>query len=165
MREKHTDWVIEAVVMAKNKIPDLSLDIYGEGVEEAKIRKRIEELGCSEYVHLCGFQKLDEVYQNYDAYVSASYVETLGLTFLEALTSGLPIVAFDLPYGAEALIDEGKNGYKIEYKNIEELAKAIIRLFTEVNLEKFRQHSYKKAERYFREELEKRWKELLEQIR
>lgn len=70
--DKRTDWMIEAVVMAKNEIPELSLDIYGEGNEKAKLQDLINELGCDSYVHLCGFQKLEEVYQNYEAYVCAS---------------------------------------------------------------------------------------------
>ena len=37
--EKHMGWIIEAVVEARKSIPDLTLDIYGEGSEEAKLRK------------------------------------------------------------------------------------------------------------------------------
>lgn len=165
MLGKRTDWVVEAVVIAKKKIPDLTLDIYGEGMEETKIRSRIKELDCGDYVHLCGFQKLDDVYQNYDAYVSASCGETFGVTFLEALGSGLPIIGFDLPYGAQIFIDNGKNGYKIVIETVEELAEAIVRLLTKADLEMFRQHSYKKAEAYLIEEVAKRWRDILEQIK
>lgn len=158
--EKHMDWVIEAVVEAKNMIPDLSLDIYGEGSEEKKLRLKIKELNCGGYIRLCGFQKLDEIYQKYDAYISASWVETLGVTLMEAVGSGLPIVGFDIPYGMQAFVDEGENGYKIPWGNVKGLAEGIVRLFTEADLEAFRQHSYEKAKGYFREELEKRWVEV-----
>lgn len=43
-------------------------------------------------MHLCEFQKLDEIYQNYEAYVSASCGETFGITLMEAIGSVLPIV-------------------------------------------------------------------------
>lgn len=165
MLGKRVDWVVEAVVIAKKVISDLSLDIYGEGVEEAKIRKKIEDLGCGDYVRLCGFQKLDDIYQNYDAYVSASCGETFGVTFLEAMGSGLPIIGFDQPYGAQIFIDDRKNGYKISCETVEELAKGIIRLFTEADMEAFRQHSYKKAKEYLIEEVAKQWRNILEQIR
>ncbi len=159
--DKRTDWVVRAVVEAKNVIPDLSLDIYGEGSGEVQIRKLIEDLDCSEYIHLCGFQKLDEVYQNYEAYVSASYGETFGVTLLEAIGSGLAIIGFDLPYGIQVFVDDGKNGYKIRHETIQELTGGIVRLFTEDDLEKFRNCSYKKAKYYLTEEVEKKWKTVL----
>lgn len=163
MNDKRVDWIVEAVVIAKREIPDLSLDIYGNGMDEAKIRKMIDELDCGEYVRLCGFQKLDEVYQNYDAYVSAAWGETFGITFLEAMASGLPLIAYDSPFGAQTFIEDGKNGYKIVNKTIEGLAQGIILLFTK-DLEMFRQHSYKKAGEYLEGEVEKQWKNILKRI-
>lgn len=159
--EKRMNQVIEAVVIARKEIPDLSLDIYGEGREEKELKRLIDRLDCGGYVRLCGFQKLDDLYQEYDAYVSASYVETLGVTLLEAVGSGLPIVSYDMPYGAQMFIDEGENGYKVPWEDIEGLAKGIVRLFTEADLEAFRKHSYVKARACLNEEVKKRWKNLL----
>ena len=126
-----------------------------------KLQELIDRLGCGDYVRLCGFQKLDEKYQEYDAYLSASYVETLGVTLLEAVGSGLPIVSYDMRYGAQAFIDEGENGYKVPWENVDELAKGIVRLFTEADMEAFRKRSYEKAEAYLTKEVEERWKNLL----
>ena len=110
---------------------------------------------------MCGFQKLDEVYQQYEAYLSASYVETFGVTLLEAIGSGLPIISYDIRYGAQIFVDEGKNGYKVPWGDVEGLAQGIVRLFTETDLEAFRQHSYEKAQGYFTQEVENKWRELL----
>ena len=159
--EKRMNQVIEAVVMAREEIPDLSLDIYGEGRREEELKELIKRLNCGHYVKLCGFQKLDELYQEYDAYVSASYVETLGVTLLEAVGSGLPIISYDMPYGAQMFIDEGENGYKVPWEDIEGLARGIVRLFTEADLEEFRKHSYEKARDYLNEEVEEKWRSLL----
>ncbi len=159
--DKRTEWIIEAAVTARKAIPDLTLDIYGEGSEEGKLRERIEQLGCSSYVRLCGFQKLDETYQRYEAYVSASFGETFGITLLEAVGSGLPIVGFDLPYGMQVFVEEGINGYRISQISSEGLAKGIIRLFTEADLESFRKNAYRKAESYLETAIEKKWKEVL----
>lgn len=159
--DKRTSWIIEAVVLAKKQIPDLSLDIYGEGVEENALRDMIKKFDCGNYVHLCGFQKLDDIYQNYEAYVSASYGETFGITLMEAVGSGLSIVGFDLPYGMQVFVDEGKNGFKITDISAKGLADGIIRLFQEADLEEFRRHSYKKAEAYLEAEVGRKWKEIL----
>lgn len=159
--EKRMNWVIEAVVQARKCVPDLSLDIYGEGSEKGQLQRQIKEMGCEDYVQLCGFRKLDDVYQSYDAYISASWVETLGVTYLEAVGSGLPIIGFDVPYGTQVFIDEGENGYKLPWGDIQGLADAVVRLFMEADIEAFRQHSYQKASFYLTEEIKKQWKSTL----
>ena len=166
--EKHIDWLIEAVVSARKIVPDVSLDIYGKGGEDLKLKKLIKQFHCSKYVHMCGQQKLDEVYINYEAYLSGSTSEGFGLTLMEAIGSGLPIIGFDVRYGNQNFIDDGKNGYiipvhdKMEKKErVEKLTECIVRLFTEANMEKFQQHSYKKAKLYLTEEVEKKWANLL----
>ncbi len=159
--EKRMNQAIEAVVMARKEVPDVSLDIYGEGAEKEGLQQLIDQLGCGAYVHLCGFQKLDEKYQEYEAYLSASYVETLGVTLLEAIGSGLPVVSYDMRYGAQMFIDEGQNGYKVPWENVNELARGIVRLFTEADMEVFQKHSYEKAETYLTKEVEEKWKNLL----
>lgn len=159
--EKRMDQVIKAVAEAKKEVPDLSLDIYGEGGQRENLQRLIDTLDCGGFVRLCGFQKLEELYQEYDAYISASYIETLGVTLLEAVGSGLPIVSYDMRYGAQMFIDEGENGYKVPWEHVEELAEVIVRLFTEADLEAFRAHSYEKAEAYLTKEVVQKWKNLL----
>ena len=122
-------------------------------------------MDCRDYVHLCGFQKLDEVYQMYEAYVSASYGETFGVTLLEAIGSGLAVVGFDVPYGMQVFVDDGENGYKITSGTVLELSKGIVRLFTEADLKVFQKNSYEKAKHYLTEEVEKRWENILNQER
>ena len=60
--EKHLDWAIRAVAKAKQGLPDLTLDIYGSGSEEASLRAVINECGAGGYIRLMGHQKLDEIY-------------------------------------------------------------------------------------------------------
>lgn len=170
--EKHVDWLIDAVAEARKQIPDISLDIYGKGGEEAKLQEQIFRKGCGKYIRLCGQQKLDELYQNYEAYVSGSTSEGFGLSLMEAIGSGLPIIGFDVRYGNQNFIDDGRNGYlipvhdKMEKKErVRELAERIVRLFTEADLESFHQHAYQKAEDYLTGEVEKRWIEIINQNR
>ena len=168
--EKHVDWLVEAVAAARETIPDITLDIYGKGAEEQKLREQIGRLQCEDYVRLCGQQNLNEVYKNYEAYLSGSTSEGFGLTLLEAIGSGLPIVGFDVRYGNQNFIDNEQNGYKIPVhdkmdskERIQRLTECIIRLFTEADLEAFHRHSYAKAQTYLTIEVEKRWADLLNQ--
>lgn len=166
--EKHCDWLIEAVAKAHEAIPEISLDIYGKGGEENNLKALIEKLGCSDYVHLMGQQKLDEIYKSYEAYLSASQSEGFGLTLMEAIGSGLPIIGFDVRYGNQTFIDDGKNGYRIAIEDsmdkkdrIELLANAIIKMFTEDDIAAFCEHSYIKAKEFLTEEVVKKWEKLM----
>ena len=166
--EKHVDWLVEAVVKAREQVPDVSLDIYGKGGEEAKLKKLIEEYKCGEYVRLRGQQNLDEVYKEYEAYLSGSTSEGFGLTLMEAVGSGLPLIGFDVRYGNQNFIDDGKNGYlisvhdKMEKKErVQRLTECIVRLFKEADLKAFHEHSYEKAKKYLVEEVEQQWEKLL----
>lgn len=166
--EKHVDWIIDAVVAAREKVSDISLDIYGKGGEEEKLKAQIGRLHCEDYVRLCGQQNLQEVYQKYEAYVSGSTSEGFGLTLMEAVGSGLPIIGFDVRYGNPNFIDDAENGYLIpvhdkmeKQERVQKLAECIVRLFTEADLEKFHKHSYEKANEYLTTEVEKKWKNIL----
>ena len=166
--EKHVDWIVEAVIKAKTQIPELTLDIYGKGTEETKIREIIEKNQAQDYINLCGQQNLEEVYKDYEAYIAGSTSEGFGLTLMEAVGSGLPIIGFDVRYGNQNFIDHEENGYKIPVhdrmessERIDKLAEAIIRTFKEADLEQFHAHSYHKAVNYLTTEVEKRWETLL----
>ena len=162
--EKHVNWVIEAVAAAHEKVPDITLDIYGKGGEENNLKAQIDRLHCGEYVRLCGQQNLTEVYKNYDAYISGSTSEGFGLTLMEAVGSGLPIIGFDVRYGNQTFIDDGENGYKIPVNDkmgskerIQKLTECVVQMFTRDDMEKFHTHSYEKAKSYITTEVEKRW--------
>ena len=104
----------------------------------------------------------------YEAYLSASTSEGFGLSLLEAIGSGLPMIGFDVRYGNQAFIEEGKNGYRISFDRemddgvkIQKLAEKIICLFSEADREKFQERSYQIAKKFLTKEVEKKWKKLL----
>lgn len=166
--EKHVDWLIDAVAAARESVSDVTLDIYGKGTKEKELRDKIAENHAEEYIRLCGQHDLTDVYQEYEAYLSASTSEGFGLTLMEAIGSGLPIIGFDVRYGNQNFIEDGKNGYLIpvtERTGVKErvsgLSDRIVKLFEESDLSAFHAASYEKAETYLTAEVEKRWVELL----
>lgn len=114
--EKHLDWLVRAVIEARQTLPELTLDIYGQGVDYAKLQKIIADAHAADYIHLKGQQDLTTIYPQYAAYASASTGEGFGLSLLEAIGAGLPLVGFDVPYGNQTMIDDGRNGYLLDYK-------------------------------------------------
>lgn len=112
--------------------------------------------------------EMHDVYETHDAYVSASQSEGFGLTLMEAVGSGLPIIGFDVRYGNQTFIDDGENGYRIpihdemdQKEKIALLADRIVHMLTEDDMEAFSEHSYEKAQAFLTKEVVKRWISLL----
>ena len=169
--EKHVDWMVDAVATVHSEIPEITLDIYGRGGAEKALQEQINRLGADSYIRLMGQHDLENIYINYEAYLSASTSEGFGLTLMEAIGSGLPIIGFDVRYGNKNFIDEDKNGFKLPYNiGIEKSRRqklfvdAIKKLFTESNIEDMHNHSYEKAKEYLASEVEAKWKNLLEKV-
>ncbi|MDT2524397.1 MULTISPECIES: glycosyltransferase [Enterococcus] len=119
--EKHIDIVIKAICDARKQFPMISLDIYGQGGEDNKLREVIKELKAETFVKLKGHSnQISQVYPNYDAFISGSYSEGFGLTYIEALDAGLPIVTFKARFGALELVKDGVNGYLKDFSRTDE---------------------------------------------
>lgn len=171
--EKHIDWLVQAVLLAKSHLPELQLDIYGEGGQRQKLQEMIQEGQAEDYIRLKGHQKLTEIYQDYQVYVTASTSEGFGLTLLEAIGSGLPIIGLDVPYGNQTFITSGRNGYLIDRSEVDD-SKVMARAFADAILAYFQQssqkqwenrmYSYGVAKRFLYIELERAWLEFVEEI-
>ena len=169
--EKHIDWLVAAVIKLKKQFPQVTLDIYGEGGERAKLQQLIQEGHAQDYIHLKGHQDLGRVYQNYQVYAAASTSEGFGLSLLEAVGSGLAMVGFDVRYGNQTFIRNGKNGYLIPYDRSEtgevataSLVEALVKLFAKLDLERAEQVSYDLAAAYLEPEIEAKWAQLLKEV-
>ena len=166
--EKHIDWAIEACELARERVPELTLDICGEGGERDTLRKLIAEKKAGGWARLLGQQDVTDMYQRYELYLSASTSEGFGLSLMEAVGGGLPIIGFDVPYGNPTFVDDGEDGYLVESgiyqpqrEKVRALADAIVRYFTEADRGKFHAHAYEVASRYLTERVEQRWKNLI----
>ena len=169
--EKHIDLLIKAVAQSKDAIPDITLDIYGDGSEKEHLQQLIDENLATDYIHLKGQYDLTNVYRHYEAYVSASFSEGFGLSLMEAVGSGLAMIGFDVPYGNPTFIDDGKNGHLLDFDEDQpddikanRLSEAIVKLFTKDDLNKFSEYSYKIAGDYLLKNVAKRWGKVLGEL-
>lgn len=167
--EKHIDWVIEACVQAKERVPELTLDICGEGSERSHLLALIEKRGAEGYVHLLGQMEMSEVYPNYELYLSGSTSEGFGLSLMEAVGSGLAMIGFDVPYGNPTFIDDEKNGYLIpvseamsDQERVQALAARVEEYFLSADRAAFEQRSYEIAEAYLTERVVHQWNSVIQ---
>lgn len=170
--EKHIDWITKAVIKAHKTLPDITLDIYGEGPEREKVSKIINASGANEYIQLKGHVNLKEVYAQYELFLSASQSEGFGLTLMEAVGSGLGMIGFNVNYGNPTFIRHGKNGYLMTLEMdkmtneemIEIYAQKIIDFFEQLEIEKVQRTSYKIAEPFLTTSIVKRWQKLIDEV-
>ena len=171
-QEKHIDWLVRAVIEVHKTLPDITFDIYGSGSMDAKLREIIVEAQAGDYIRLMGHADLTDIYSQYEVYLTASTSEGFGLTLMEAVGSGLPMIGFDVPYGNQTFIEDGVNGYLLpvaENHVVDVITKsykdAIVRLYEKDNIEAMRQKSYDLAKAFLTSQVKAAWKQLLEEVR
>ncbi len=128
--EKNVDELLEGMRLYLEKSQDITLVIVGDGPHKEALEKRVQELGIEEHIVFTGMIKAKEIYKYYqlgEIFVSASNSETQGLTYIEALANGVPIVCKkdECLYG---VLENGFNGYM--FTNIEEMVQRVDELLS-----------------------------------
>ncbi len=127
-KEKCIEMPIEA--LSKVKDDNLHLIIVGGGTDLKFYQNETKELGIEERVHFVGKIPREEIpyyYSAFDCFVSASLSETQGMTYLEALASGLMVFG-RRDEVLDGLVEEGKTGYYFD--DAQELAAKLDAYFT-----------------------------------
>ena len=134
-RCKGIDYLIDALTLINDEVP-FTLDIVGlfEDTDyENKLKSRLVETGLDGKVSLSG--KLDpyelkEKYKSSYCFVFPSLTEGFGMVIMEAMSFGLPVIAFDntaIPY----TVHNGENGILCRNKDVNEFAEAIRKMLTD----------------------------------
>lgn len=104
---KGFDILVEGFALFAKENSEWTLDIVGEGEEEALIRSLIAKHGLEKRVKVYPFTKnIQEHYASASVYVLSSRWEGFGLVLIEAMSHGLPIISSDVPVGKELLGDK-----------------------------------------------------------
>lgn len=123
---KRIDHIILAVKKAKELVPDISLRIYGKGDDLPRLMDVVEREGLESVVHFMGFtSKPALAMAQASLTVSASLYEGFGMSTLESLSVGTPVISYDYLYGPAEFIEDGLNGRLVPNGNIDALAQAI----------------------------------------
>ena len=164
-REKNIAEILHYFPALLRALPQAQLLIAGDGPELRRLKKTAAEKGLSGHICFTGRIDPDEVYRYYasgDAFVSASTFETQGLTYLEALARGLPLICRDDPV-LRNVLEEGKNGYR--YRCEEEFVARTVRILEDRSLrEAMRINALAKAEEYSAERFGERMAALYEGV-
>ena len=127
--EKRVPALLPALVLARERIPDLRAEILGDGPERAEVVRLRDELGLGDVVDVPGrveASQVEEALGRALCMVLPSKREGYGMVVVEASALGTPSVVVAAPDNAATdLVDEGRNGYVAPSASPEDLATAI----------------------------------------
>ena len=129
-KEKSMDIIIKQMPKILEMLPNVKLVIVGDGPVRTELEELSKTLDISENVIFTGARPWDEIgkyYQLGDAFINASVTETQGLTYVEAMAAGLPVIAkFDT--SIENLVRHNETGYT--FHNDEDLPRLAVDVLT-----------------------------------
>lgn len=133
--QKGFDLLIQAWQQVHVRLPQWRLDIYGDGDDRESLQRQIAEAGLTDVITL--HPSTPDIFARYaesSIYVLSSRYEGYGLVLAEAMSCGVPCVAFDCPYGPSDIILDGDDGILVPPLRTNLLAEAIVRLASDTAL-------------------------------
>ncbi|MGW8381138.1 glycosyltransferase [Streptomyces sp. ODS28] len=111
IKVKRYDRLLRAFALVAEKHPDWTLRLYGRGKREGALRELIDRLGLSDRAFLMGAHSpLDPEWAKGAVAAVSSDAESFGMTLVEAMHCGVPVVSTDCPYGPGEIITNGRDG-------------------------------------------------------
>jgi glycosyltransferase involved in cell wall biosynthesis len=137
VKEKNLEFLFPVLDKVKKVYPDTMLVIVGGGPELEPLQKKATELKLSKNICFTGYQNRDDLayfYKLADVFVFPSVTETQGLVTIEAMMTGLPVVAI----GEMGTVDvmQGNNGGFMVKNDVTEFYEKVIELLSNKELHK-----------------------------
>lgn len=161
-KNKNQKMIIQTLPQLAMKIPTLKVLFVGTGAKRKSLEKLVKKLRVEANVRFLGYrQDVPQLLQLADVAISASTREGLGLGLVEAMASGLPIVARD-NRGHRDVVESSKTG--VLFRTPEEFVSAIEELYR--NPDKRRdmgQYNIKQARKFSLEITRRRMAEIYQE--
>lgn len=160
-KEKAYDDMLKVFKKVLEINPNAHLNILGDGEERAALSVLADQLNINDVVTFYGNvvgETKKKILMNTSVFVTTSHYESFGLVLLEAMSYGIPCVSFDSAKGSLDIIDDGKDGFIIKDRNLDEMAIRISELLN-VTSEELQLNAIAKAKRYSYQNVRKLWLE------
>ncbi len=123
--EKGPEVFLRAALLARARLADVHFVFVGDGPLAPTLRDSIARFKLGDRVHLAGLRRdVASVLNDIDVLVSSSHSEAMPLAVMEAMASGLPIVATRVG-GVPDMIDQGESGWLVTPNDFEEIAQRL----------------------------------------
>ncbi|MEI5100546.1 glycosyltransferase family 4 protein, partial [Streptomyces sp. PmtG] len=132
---KRFDLLVAAFATVAERHPDWRLRIYGGGGQKEELERVIEGLGLGGQAELMGVRSpIEPEFAEASIVASASDAESFGMTLVEAMRCGVPVVSTDCPLGPAEIIRDGHDGRLVPPGDEAALAKALLELVEDAPL-------------------------------
>jgi glycosyltransferase involved in cell wall biosynthesis len=128
--------LLEAFARLQARHPTLTLAIAGDGPERPALEAQAQRLGIAPRVEFLGYRSSDHVralLQESDVFVLPSFAEGVPVVLMEAMASGVPVVATRVA-GVSELVEDGVSGFVVPPGDADALERAISTLLEDARL-------------------------------
>ena len=146
------------------KYPNYILKIIGEGSMREKLEEQIKKCNLQKNVILTGRRTENEINNELiksDVFVLTSKSESFSLVLCEAMNFGVPCIAFDVDVGPREIIQDGKNGFLIENRNVDLMIKKLDEILENIDKRKNMQvYAREISEKFYAKNVIEKWYKL-----
>lgn len=164
--EKGYDYLLHAWAKVQTVCPDWQLDVFGDG-DRTVYDKMLDDLHIDRSRCILHGRTTDiqSEYTNSSLAVCSSRFEGFGLSIVEAMACGLPVVSFDCPWGPKSIIKHHEDGILVDNGNFEKLAENLISLMqNDMDRIKMSEKAVENVQRFNIEKVAHKWKSLFEEV-
>ena len=162
--EKKIDEIIK--IFSKINNENSNLYIIGDGKEFEKLKELVKDLKLTKKVHMLGYlnkEQIEKYMLKSSLFLMTSISEGLPMVLLEAMSYGVPCIAYETDSGTSDIIDDTKNGYIIKNRNESEYIEKINDLIDDSKkLKEFSNNAIQKSKEFSKEEILKIWYKILQ---
>lgn len=164
---KRYDRLVDAFAKVAAEYPGWTLRIYGRGPQKDNLRQQIDRLGLHDRAFLMGaVSPIETEWAKGAVAAVSSDMESFGMTIVEAMHCGVPVVATDCPHGPGEIISDGEDGLLVPLDgDVDAYADALKRIVADdVLRERLGAAAIKKADTYAPSAIARRYEDLFEQL-
>ncbi|SJN11867.1 Glycosyltransferase [Leucobacter sp. 7(1)] len=165
---KNLTEAIHVIDIVRRSVPDVIYEVYGYGPEKLALQELVVELGLQRNVTLNDHvEDTQMVLKSARVMLSTSHQEGQGLSQIEALAAGTPVVSYDTPYGARENIRDGVDGFVVTYGEgrVEAAAAAVVWLLQDDRLHRSLSESAKEVtSRFSQDDFARSWTSLISEL-
>lgn len=164
--QKGFDRLVAACSLIKRELEGWKICIYGNGELKRELESQIKQNGLSDIIQIYpATDRIDLVYQQSKCLLFSSRFEGFGMVLIEALSYGVPSIAFSCPCGPRDVIQDNQNGLLVQDGDIVAFSRAIKKFISDESLqEKLSQGAKERARSFYQEDVMKQWNRLFEDL-
>lgn len=155
--QKDFGTMLDIWALVQQRHPEWILNVYGNGELKPDFQRLVGERKLNVIIHPA-VPDIMEKYKESSMLLMSSLYEPFGLVLVEAMSCGLPVVAFDCPYGPRDIITDGTDGFLVEDRNIYAFADRVCQLMEDEHLrQRMGQAAILFAQRYNSDAIMPQW--------